>query len=88
MALFIERSGGKPATWHVGDKKPFAIVVIRNDGEIPEYTAEDFQDVVEVQADGLELDHIMKNFTNVPFRLNSRVTSWKGHWAQFIYDNL
>jgi hypothetical protein len=45
------------------------------------------QSCSEVQADGHELEHIKKCFSNIPIALCS-VVVWKGAFAQFIYDNL
>ena len=43
---------------------------------------------VEVQADGDELSHIEKRFTNLPMVTGSRVVTWSGDHAKFILDNL
>jgi hypothetical protein len=43
--------------------------------------------VVEVQADGGELEYIKRAFTNLPCSIKA-VVQWKGELAQFIYDNL
>jgi len=45
-------------------------------------------DVDEVQADGDELNYIMKNFTNIPFHNSKLVQSWTGDVAQFIVKHL
>jgi hypothetical protein len=45
---------------------------------------------VEVQADGHELEFLLKNFRNLPHVEVSvrRIQQWKGSLSQFIYDNL
>lgn len=61
--------------WHVGEA-------------IPRDAAGDrFNDIVEVQADGDELNHIVHYFPNLPRALTPVVT-WRQPWAQFIYDNM
>ena len=58
--------------WHVGEKYVFGI----------------FADyVIEIQADGDELEYIKNNFTNIPYS-NKRVVNWKGDIAKFIVRNL
>ena len=59
--------------WHVGETLP-----------------ENFYDlqVLELQADCHELDHIKMNFSNIPFHQIKRVQRWFGAMAQFIAHNL
>jgi len=76
--LYIVRKNGDTFDWHVGEKKPS-----RN----PSNEFEPFTDVCEIQADGHELDYIRKNFSNLPM-CHKAVVTWKGEWAQFIYDHL
>lgn len=42
--------------------------------------------VIKMDADGHELEQIMRRFDNLPYA-HSRST-WRGYMAQFIYDNL
>jgi hypothetical protein len=44
--------------------------------------------IVEIQADGYELEFIKNNFTNIPHRLNSTTVIWVGNIAKFIICNL
>ena len=44
--------------------------------------------VESVQADGDELEYIMKNFAGIPTCVNNRVVSWYGDHAKFIVGNL
>lgn len=67
--------------WHVGEPKPCQFY---SDGE----TTEDFPDVIEIQADGHELEHIRKRFTNIPDVPGARVVTWSGDIARFIYNHL
>jgi len=59
--------------WHVRELKPY-----REMGET----------VIDIQADGDELDYIHDFFTNLPSRPKARVVVWLAPFAQFIYDNL
>ena len=77
--LYIIRKGNREYQWHVGDKKPEAMT-----GSM---TSAPFDDVIEIQADGHELNLIRQNFKNLP-DCDKAVVSWKGDWAQFIYDHL
>jgi len=77
--LYIVRENGDTHDWHVGETKP-----ARN----PSIGSEPFMDVCEIQADGHELEHIRKNFSNLPMCGHKAVVTWKWGWAQFIYDHL
>lgn len=46
-----------------------------------------FEDIVEVQADGHELEWVRKNFTNLPCS-NFRVCNWYGDIAKTIVAGL
>lgn len=46
------------------------------------------QSVVEVQADGNELEYINKNFDNIPFHNSKETQRWFGDMARFIAGNL
>ena len=43
--------------------------------------------VTSIQADGDELEHIIKTFENVPIRKNGRVVNYFGDMAKFIVEN-
>ena len=42
--------------------------------------------VIEIQADGDELDHILQKFENLP-KSNAPVQRWFGDHAKFIFHN-
>lgn len=88
--LYIVRKdkGGKKdeRTWHIGNKKPIDVIDMECLGQKYQETA-DFSDVIEIQADGHELEHIQANFSGIPMS-TKRVVNWKGEIAQFIYDHL
>ncbi len=44
--------------------------------------------VIEMQADGDELDHIRNLYSNIPFRDGKRAVRWYGEMAKFIVGNL
>lgn len=46
-----------------------------------------YKDIVEVYAYGEELNLIRKSFANLPDVPTSNDMTWRGKWAQFIYDN-
>lgn len=60
--------------WHIGQEKPNFFMY----GD----------SVLYVQASGDELDFIKETFTNIPFSLNRKVTTWTGVFAEFIARNL
>ena len=62
----------KELYWHVGERKP---------------SLDTHETVIEIQADGDELDHVRKIYVNLP-QASGRVVLWKDPFAQFIYDNL
>lgn len=59
--------------WHIGQKV-----------SIPK---EELNQVIEVQADGDELEHIRYQFQNIP-HAKVRVCNWYGDIAKFIVNNL
>jgi hypothetical protein len=69
-----DERGMHERTWHVGEGLTFS--------------TEQIAAVIEVMADGHELEHLHKQFDNIPFRLNKRVNRWFGAHAQFIAANL
>ena len=74
MALYIV-ADNREYTWHVGQKNP---VLFKN-----------VDDVIEVQADGDELQHIEMMFVGgFPLFFNKRVCKWYGDFAKLIVGNL
>jgi hypothetical protein len=69
-----DERGMHERTWHVGEGLTFS--------------TEQIAAVIEVMADGHELEHILKNFYNMPFRTAKRVNRWFGDHAKFIAANL
>jgi hypothetical protein len=62
--------------WYIGQKNPLK--------EEELYNCE----IVEIQADGDELEHIKQYITGIPFRKAARVQRWFGDMANFIAHNL
>lgn len=75
MAFYIITKDANPFTWHVNTPKPKFSTL-----------ASETQHIHLLQADGNELDLIIKQFGNLPFCF--RICTWRGEMAQFIYDNL
>lgn len=46
------------------------------------------QEVVEVQADGDELEYVINRFKNIPYPSHQRVVKWHGDLAKLIANNL
>lgn len=44
--------------------------------------------IIEVQADGSELEFIKDNFRNLPYVLFKKVQIWREEMAEYIYLNL
>lgn len=44
--------------------------------------------ILDVYADGYELERIMDTFRNIPTVLGRSGVTWRGSVAQFIFDNL
>lgn len=63
-------------TWYVGGTKPR-----HSDGN-------PFNDVIEVYADGSELESVRKRITGIPDVPAANCVVWKPPFAQFIYDSL
>lgn len=90
--LFIirrDKNGKKDeCTWRVGETKPVDVIESGLDclGGFYDQLAE-FTDVIGIQADGLELEYIQRNFSGIPMSTKP-VVYWKGEIAQFIYDHL
>lgn len=87
MLYIVRKTRDEELTWHVGEKKPEWPVYLSYPSARGNET-EPFKDVVEIQADGHELEYIRQNFKNLPDATHKRVVSWKGDMAQFIYDHL
>ena len=75
MALYII-ADNREYNWHVGEPNPVRF--------------EHVDDVIEVQADGDELEHIEMMFRSNSFPLffNKRVCRWFGDYAKLIVGNL
>lgn len=71
--LYFVTSDKKEITWHTGEKNPLSL--------------ENRRDIVEIQADGDELEYIQSKFTNIPMSTN-RVINWYGDIAKFITNNM
>jgi hypothetical protein len=67
--------GREEYTWHVGEYNI-------------KLTSSDLSRVSCVQADGDELDYILRNFKNIPVSTNVTVVRWFGDVAKFIAANL
>ncbi len=75
MALYFSTANGRePQELHVGDKARLDMMRLNA------------PDVVEVQADGDELEHIRREFRNLPGR-SARVVRYYGDHAKFIAGN-
>lgn len=70
--LYVILKGGRELGWHTGEK-----IYLPPQSE-----------VVEVQADGHELEWIKENFNNIPYHKLNRVQNWSGDMARFIAQNL
>jgi len=78
--LYVVRKNRREFTWHVGTEHPRDY----SNPKDPKF----FNDVIEVQADGHELQRIRDTFGNLPMKHGASVICWKGDLAQFIYDHL
>lgn len=73
MAGYIENEFGKTLLgFHMGTK-PWQLVNI--------------EEVAMVQLDGDELEHVYRNFNNIPMNVKRRVNVWRGDMAKFIIEN-
>lgn len=81
MLYIVAREPREESTfqWHVGEKV--------NGNLIAKIETGTFR-VVEIQADGHELQYIRDNFRNLPDCPYLKLVTWKGNWAQFIFDHL
>jgi hypothetical protein len=71
--LYFVTSDKKEIAWHTREKCPL--------------TFADRGNIIEVQADGDELEYIKNKFTNIPMSTN-RVINWYGDIARFIASNM
>jgi len=75
MALVITTynsfSGSTKCQWYIGQKYP---------------NIKGLQ-IIELQADGDELEYILHNFENIPYS-NARVLTWYNDLAMFIANNM
>lgn len=65
--------GRKEHEWHIGEPRPSGLNLLQ---------------VQEIQADGDELDHIKRNFDNLPIANHVRVVRWYSEHARFILSHL
>lgn len=75
MALFIATKSGNPPggrPYHVGTSY---------DWPMP-------NNVIDVQADGDELEYILRHFKGIPRHNSKRVQTWFGDHAKFIVEHL
>lgn len=73
MALYF-CTKSETGCWYIGQTLSPAFVTM-------------LKSVVEVQADGDELEFIKESFTNIPFSVRNHII-WKGEFARFIAENL
>lgn len=79
MALYFTTQINAPSgykaehNWHVGENKR---------------RLDDDETVIELQADGDELDEILLRIEGIPVAKHKRVMIWRGDIAQFIWENL
>ncbi|MFA6358622.1 MAG: hypothetical protein WCY09_08210 [Candidatus Omnitrophota bacterium] len=79
MAAYFTVCKGTSIEWHVGEDLRRLIRLLGGGVEL---------NVIQVQADGDELEHIKNNFTGLPMHNTRRIQTWRGDHAQFITDNL
>ena len=56
-------------------------------GQINDNMRNSVSNIISIQADGDELNHIHQNFSNIPFRKDKRVVKFYGETAKFIMGN-
>ena len=74
MAFHIVTNNGLEFTWNIPETRP-----------CPSGLGKKYR-ILELYADGHELESIISKFKNIPYR--SGFTLWTGEMSQFIYDNL
>lgn len=68
-------------TWSKGDKKPKTF--------IDTHEISDLNNIISLTASGEELKMITDNFTWIPnVKSDNQDVTWRGTWAEFIYENL
>lgn len=72
--LYIELPELQSATWHTGEPCPVPFANIKN--------------VEEIQADGGELELILRVCQNIPVATTTNVMRWFGDDARFIVANV
>lgn len=72
--LYIKLPEGESTTWYTGERCPVAFADIKN--------------VEEIQADGGELDLILRVCQNIPVVTTTNVMRWFGDDARFIVANV
>lgn len=75
----IQNGRKRETSWHVGNSSPN---IFDNEYEEDEIV------IVDCYADGHELEHIVKNFVNLPRQENKTSCVWRGVFAEFLWDNL
>jgi hypothetical protein len=80
--LSVILSDNQEFTWHVGEKVPEIWQAKENVFPRPPK-----REVVEIQADGHELERVIETCTNIPLT-HGRVVRWFGDHAKFIFHNL
>lgn len=79
--MYIVLNDGQDIQWHVGEKWPTIWQ--------PEDKSKPQRRVVEIQADGAELEIIEKSFDGLPgVKGNPVVVVWPNPWAEFIFLNM
>ncbi len=71
MALYITDNNRRDFVWHVGKQN------------LPVAMSE----IIAIQADGDELEHIKNKMSNIPMT-DSRCVRWYGDMAKFIVSNV
>lgn len=82
MSFYLKTKTGQQFEWHTGTKKPMHIP----GGASFITKTETFNNVLYLQADGDELEHIRMKIHNIP--IGYSVFIWRDNLAQLIYDNL
>lgn len=61
--------------WHVGETAPRDLI------------DDDSVQILDIYADGHELQYVKDMFHNIPYT-NKRGVTWRGDFARFIFDNM
>ena len=76
MVAYIEYTEGPARKWYVGQEAG------------PLQDSYNINRTVAIQADGDELENIMRRFANIPRVTPNRVVTWYGDTAKFIVKHL